>query len=181
MNPRFLSFFATATARIVCLFFITLAVRAAEPASLAFTVAGDMRSFTENTKADGKRFFDGACEAMKRVGPGAFLISPGDFDPPAANRAIIDRYLGPKFLWYIVVGNHEVENAAVMPWVRDWLAADIPHVVRRGLPGTKLTIYSWDFGNSHFVAIDSYPWATSGLPGLTGHKGKVDLTDAEFK
>jgi 3',5'-cyclic AMP phosphodiesterase CpdA len=74
-----------------------------------------------------------------------------------------------------------VENAAVMPWVRDWLAADIPHVVRRGLPGTKLTIYSWDSGNSHFVAIDSYPWATPGTPGLTGNKGKVDLTDAEFK
>jgi hypothetical protein len=153
--------------------------------SLAFTTAGDMRSFTENTTGDGRRFFDGACEAMQRVGPGAFLISPGDFDPPAANRAIIDRYLGPKFPWYVVVGNHEVENAAVMPWVHDWLAADIPHVVRRGLPGTQLTIYSWDFGNSHFTAIDSYPWAKAGIPGdkdagKKGDKGKVDLTDATF-
>ncbi|HVS53290.1 MAG TPA: metallophosphoesterase [Opitutaceae bacterium] len=164
-------------------------VPAAEPApataaEFSFCTAGDMRSFTENTKPDGKRFFDGACEAMARVGPGAFLISPGDFDPPAANRAIIDRYLGPKFLWYVVVGNHEVENAAVMPWVRAWLAADIPHVVRRGLPGTQLTIYSWDFANSHFTAIDSYPWAKAGIPGDTakkGDKGKVDLTDETFK
>ncbi len=158
---------------------------AAEP-SLAFTLAGDMRSFTENTKPDGKRFFDGACEAMQRVGPGEFLISPGDFDPPAANRAVIDRFLGPKFPWYVVVGNHEVESAAVMPWVRDWLAADIPHVVRRGLPGTQLTIYSWEVGNSHFVAIDSYPWAKAGIPGdkdkaKAGDKGKVDLTEATFK
>lgn len=163
---------------------ICVAALAAPPAagpgeaSLAFTVAGDMRSFTENTKDDGKRFFDGACEAMQRVGPGAFLISPGDFDPPAANRAIIDRYLGPAFPWYVIVGNHEVENAAVMPWVREWLAKDIPHLVRRGLPGTQLTIYSWDFGNSHFVAIDSYPWAVAGKP---GNKGKVDLTDATFQ
>jgi hypothetical protein len=140
-----------------------------------------MRSYTENTKKDGKRFFDGACEAMARVGPGAFLISPGDFDPPAANRAVIDRYLGKNFLWYIVVGNHEVENASVMPWVHDWLAADIPHVVRRGLPGTKLTLYSWDFADSHFVAIDTYPWAKAGAPGTTGDKGKVDVTEAEFK
>lgn len=155
-------------------------------ADLAFFVAGDMRNFTENAKADGKRFFDGACEAMKRVGPGAFLISPGDIDPPAANREIIDRYLGPKFPWYIVVGNHEVENAAAMPWVREWLAAEIPGVVRRGLPGTKLTIYSFDVGSSHFVAIDSYPLAKEGntkdkSKAAKGDKGQVDLTDAEFK
>src|SRR5882724_3984525 len=164
----------------------TEAMRAPAEANLSFVTAGDMRSYTENTKADGRRFFDGACEAMARVGPGAFLISPGDFDPPAANRAIIDRYLGKNFLWYVVVGNHEVENAAVMPWVHEWLAGDIPHVVRRGLPGTSLTIYSWDFGNSHFVAIDTYPWAKAGIPGdkdaaKKGDKGKVDLTDATFQ
>lgn len=59
-----------------CLFAgAALTARAATPGAqpeLAFIVAGDMRSFTENTKPDGKRFFDGACEAMKRVGPGAF-------------------------------------------------------------------------------------------------------------
>lgn len=169
--------------RLTAVFLFGLAGLGAEPParpapSLSFTVAGDMRSFTENTKDDGRRFFDGACEAMQRVGPGAFLISPGDFDPPSANRAIIDRYLGPKFPWYVIVGNHEVENAAVMPWVREWLAGDIPHLVRRGLPGTQLTIYSWDAGNSHFVAIDSYPWA---VPGTPGNKGKVDLTDATLK
>lgn len=170
---------------LLCFAWLVRLTGAAEP-SLSFCTAGDMRSFTENPKGDGKRFFDGACEAMQRVGPGAFLISPGDFDPPAANRAVIDHYLGKNFPWYVVVGNHEVENAAVMPWVRDWLAGDIPHVVRRGLPGTKLTIYSWDFGNSHFVAIDSYPWAKPGIPGnkdaaRKGEKGKVDLTDETFK
>src|SRR5262249_8304718 len=59
--------------------------------------------------------------------------------------------------------------------------SDIPHVVRRGLPGTKLTIYSWDFADSHFVAIDTYPWAKPGTPGAGGDKGKVDLTEEEFK
>lgn len=158
-------------------------------ATLTFTVAGDMRNFSANEKADGRRFFDGACAAMQRIGPGAFLISPGDFDPPAPNRAVIDRYLGKNFPWYVVVGNHEVENAAVMPWVRTWLAGDIPHVVRRGVPGTTLAVYSWDAGEAHFVAIDSYPWATPGVPGKkaapqsgeaapVGDKGEVDLTAA---
>ncbi len=142
-----------------------------------------MRSFTQNTKSDGKRFFDGACEAMKRVGPGAFLISPGDFDPPSAVRAVIDEYLGPKFPWYIVVGNHEVENAAVMPWVRTWLASDIPKLVRRGAPGSQLALYSWDGGNSHFVAIDTYPLAKAGVPLnplKVGTTGPVDLTEETF-
>ena len=150
----------------------------ATPADFSFVTAGDMRSFTENTKADGKRFFDGTCEAMKRVGPGAFLISPGDFDPPSAVRTVIDQYLGPKFLWYVVVGNHEVENAAVMPWVREWLASDIPHLIRRGAPGTQLSLYSFDGGTSHFVAIDTYPFAKAGNP---GQKGQVDLTEATFQ
>ncbi len=181
-----MSSFIRSSVRLLLMFSLAGLLRAADPTpSLVFFTAGDMRSFTENTKPDGKRFFDGTCEAMARVGPGAFLISPGDFDPPAANRAVIDRYLGKNFLWYVVVGNHEVENAAVMPWVRDWLAGDIPHVVRRGLPGTQLTIYSWDFGNSHFLAIDSYPWAKAGIPGdkdaaKKGDKGKVDLTEETF-
>jgi hypothetical protein len=173
-----------------CIALSALFARAADATAepdLAFTVAGDMRSFTENPKPDGKRFFDGACEAMQRVGPGAFLISPGDFDPPAANRKVIDQFLGPKFPWYVVVGNHEVENGAAMPWVRQWLAADIPHLVRRGQPGTKLTIYSIDVGNSHVVAIDSYPLAKEGKPRpdgkveAPGSKGQVDLTEAEFQ
>lgn len=166
-----------------------LLARAAAPAGnadIAFVVAGDMRSFTENPKGDGKRFFDGACEAMQRVGAGAFLISPGDADPPSANREIVQRYLGPAFPWYLVVGNHEVESAATMPWVREWLASDIPGVVRRGLPGTTLTIYSFDVGTSHVIAIDSYPLARAGNmsekdKAKKGDKGQVDLTDAEFK
>src|SRR5947209_3447239 len=133
---RPLALFSAATALIAC--------RAIASPEFSFVTAGDMRSYTENTRADGKRYFDGACEAMQRVGPGAFLISPGDFDPPSAVRAVIDRYLGPKFLWYLVVGNHEVENMAVMPWVRQWLASDIPNLVHRGVPGTQLAVYSFE-------------------------------------
>ncbi len=156
---------------------------AAAPAApgFSFIVAGDMRSYTENTKSDGKRFFDGACEAMKRVGPGAFLISPGDFDPPSAVRAVIDEYLGPKFPWYLVVGNHEVENAAAMPWVRQWLDSEIPHVVRRSVPGTQLALYSFEVGGSHFTAIDTYPLAKVGSAGAKGSPGKFDLTEATFQ
>ncbi len=161
--------------------------RAASEPEFSFTAAGDQRFYYENTKADGKRWFDGACEAIKRVGPGAFLFSPGDIDQPAENRRIIDRYLGPDFPWYVVVGNHEVENAEAMAWVRAWFGSDIPRVVRKGVPGTSLFAYSFDFANSHFVAIDGYPAAKEGktLPAgkvaPPGDKGPMDLTEAHLK
>jgi 3',5'-cyclic AMP phosphodiesterase CpdA len=179
-----MSFFTLSHYKYLKLFFITSAIILSRSlkadvqkldSALSFTIAGDMRSFTENPKQDGKRFFDGACEAMSRVGPGSFLLSPGDFDPPASNRAVIDRYLGKNFPWYIVVGNHDVENAVVMPWVRSWLKDKIPNVVHRGIAGSHLSLYSWDYGNSHFIAIDTYPWA------VPGKKGVVDLTDDTFK
>jgi 3',5'-cyclic AMP phosphodiesterase CpdA len=120
----------------------------------SFVAAGDMRQFAAST-TPGKRYFDGVCEALQRVGPGAFMITPGDFDPPAPVRATLDRYLGTNYLWYLVVGNHEIETPADMAWVRHW-AGHIPHLVRPGPPGAELTTYSFDFGNSHFVAVNDY-------------------------
>ena len=165
----------------LCVGFISLvascnlnALAPSNESALTFCIAGDMRSFTENPNHDGKRYFDGACDAMHNIGPGSFLISPGDFDPPSANRAVIDKYLGKDFPWYLVVGNHDVENATFMPWVRAWLKQSIPNVVRRGIAGSHLSLYSWDFNNSHFIAIDSYPWA------IPGKSGKVDITEETF-
>lgn len=133
---------------------ITAAVTKADPNTLAFVAAGDMRNFTEGAPA-GKRYFDGACAAMESVGAGDFMITPGDFDPPAEVRGVIDRYLGSNYVWYPVVGNHEVETPEDMAWVQQW-AAHIPGLVRRGPPGAELTTYSFDVGNSHFVAINNY-------------------------
>jgi Calcineurin-like phosphoesterase len=127
----------------------------ATPAEFSFLVAGDMRHFV-GPAPRGERYFDGACEAMKRVGAGAFLISPGDIDPPGPVRATIDHYLGTNYLWYPVVGNHELEKRAYMAWLRHWANAGIPHLTRRGPPGAEQTIYSFDFDNSHFVVLNDY-------------------------
>jgi hypothetical protein len=121
----------------------------------SFVAAGDMRQFVGPAPA-GLRYFDGACEAMKAIGPGAFMIGPGDIDPPGPVRATIDRYLGTNYLWYPVIGNHELENKATMEWLRHWAEAGIPHLVRRGPAGAEDTIYSFDFGNSHFAVLNDY-------------------------
>ena len=120
----------------------------------AFLAAGDMRQFVE-TSLTGERYFDGLCAEAKRIGPGAFMVTPGDFDPPAPVRAALHRHLGTNFLWYPVVGNHEIETPEDMAWVQRW-AAHIPHLVRRGPPGAELTTYSFEFGNAHFVAVNDY-------------------------
>jgi hypothetical protein len=51
----------------------------------SFIAAGDMRNFAVGSPA-GKRYFDGACAALQHIGPGNFMVTPGDFDPPAPVR-----------------------------------------------------------------------------------------------
>ena len=115
--------------------------------------AGDMRHFTISP-TQGARFFDGACEAMRAVGPGEFMLGPGDLDPPDAVRSVIDQYLGTNYLWYPVAGNHELEQTNTMHWLRSWARAGIPHLVRRGPDGAEFSTYSFDYGNSHFIALN---------------------------
>jgi hypothetical protein len=144
--------------RTIFVFLASLALTACQTPSrtekFSFTVAGDMRQFVTSTNS-GERYFDGVCDAMERVGAGEFLVTPGDFDPPAPVREMLDQHFGKNFPWYPVVGNHEVETPEDMAWVSDW-AAHIPNLVRRGPPGAELSTYSYDFGNAHFVAINDY-------------------------
>ena len=121
----------------------------------SFIVAGDMRNFVDPLPG-GRHQFDGACEAIAQAGPGEFMVLPGDFDPPDAVRAMIDRHLGTNYFCYYVVGDHEAQTPASMDWFRRWGRAEIPHLVRRGPPGAESTVYSFDFANAHFVALSDY-------------------------
>jgi hypothetical protein len=103
------------------------------PEAFSFVTAGDMRNFVGPAPA-GKRYFDGLCEALQTIGAGAFMIIPGDCDPPGPIRATIDRYLGTNYVWYPVIGNHEFGNKTNMVWLRDQAKAGIPHLTHRGPP-----------------------------------------------
>ena len=114
-----------------------------------------MRSFTGPAPA-GKRYFDGLCEALKNIGPGAFMISPGDCDPPGPIRSMLDRYLGKDYIWYPVVGNHDAAKPTNLLWLCGWSEAGIPNLVRRGPAGAECTMYSFDYQNSHFAVVNDY-------------------------
>jgi Calcineurin-like phosphoesterase len=137
----------------------------------SFIVAGDMRNYTAPLPG-GKRQFDGAAEAIKRVGEGEFLILPGDFDPPSPVRATLNRYLGSNYFSYFVVGDHEARTPESMAWLQQWSQKDIPHLARRGPDGAGGTIYSFDFGNSHFAIINPY------FDGTANTSAKPDVSDA---
>jgi hypothetical protein len=150
----------------------TAQTNAAGTNEFSFIVAGDMRNFVAPLPG-GKRQFDGACEAIRQAGAGEFMVMPGDFDPPDAVRGMIDRYLGTNYFCYFVVGDHEAESPQSMDWFRRWGRTEIPHLVRRGPKGAESTIYSFDFGNSHFVALSDYFDGKSDA-------AKPDICDAEI-
>jgi len=122
---------------------------------LVFIVAADMRNFA----ADGEwsKNFSGACEAVKKVGAGSFMISPGDLDvrPPSAVRDMIDKTIGEDYPWYPVLGNHDPESPSSMEYLRTY-STTVPNVVNRGPKGCEETTFSFDFGDAHFVVLNIY-------------------------
>lgn len=134
--------------------------------SFTFSVTCDMRRYAGIEGAfNDSSYFRGACEVIKRFGPGEFMVSPGDIDPPANVRATISQVLGEEYLWYPVVGNHEEETASDMDYLRaydyDANGDAPPNIVNTGPPGAEETCFSFDFENAHFVAINQYYDGTS--------------------
>jgi hypothetical protein len=142
----------------------------AQTPDYSFVTAGDMRNFLAPLP-DGKLQFGGLCDAVKRIGPGEFMIGPGDCDPPGDVLDVIKQHIGPSYLWYPVVGNHESTNPVCMDWLRHWSEQGIPHLVEHGPKGAEQTMYSFDFANSHFVAMNYY------YDGQSDAVGKGDVPD----
>lgn len=133
------------------------AIAEAEPApeGFAFALTADMRQFT-GPRHPGPQYFEGACAALKAVGPGDFMICPGDIDPIPPVRATLDRILGTNYVWYPVIGNHEAATPEDLVWLRAWGSSPIPGLIRRGPPNCEATCYSFDHGPAHFAMINEY-------------------------
>jgi len=124
-------------------------------ADFSFIVTADMREFA-GPRYQSPEYFMGACLAIQKVGKGAFMISPGDIDPPWYVRSTIDEVLGEDYLWFPVVGNHEEETRSDMEWIRQWGRGDIPYQVQKGPGNCEETVYSFNYRNAHFIAINQY-------------------------
>jgi len=143
--------------------------------SFRFSVTADSRLFT-GVKYDSLEYFKGVLLALKKVGAGAFMISPGDMDPPSDVRWSIDKYLGTDFIWYPVIGNHEEETKSDMDYLRKYNTNGnkLPNIINIGPEATKETMYSFDYGSSHFVALNQY------YDGISDTAVDGDINDAIY-
>lgn len=113
-----------------------------------------MRSLTGATE------FRGALDSLASgAGPGAFLLSPGDIDPPADVKTAIDEKLGSGFPWFPVIGNHEAETPSDMAYLRAYDPSSQyggKSDYSTGPAAAPTTCFSFDAGTAHFVVINEY-------------------------
>jgi len=145
------------TACLCGLLFLLGAAGCVAPQSFTFYVTADNRNFTP-PEHPGSAYFTGVCEAIRDLGSGAFIISPGDIDPPDRTYATIQQVLGQSYTWYPVVGNHEFGKPEYMEWLRNYNVGGcrLPNIVRGGPPGAVESCYSFNYGNAYFVVLNLY-------------------------
>ena len=94
----------------------------------------------------------------------SFLVVTGDLPNLSQTEASIDLVLGANYLWYPVIGNHEISDDINNFYsIRDSKVPSLPNIFSYGPTGSANTNYSWNYGNAHFVAVNAY-WdgSTSG-------------------
>ncbi|MBI9072711.1 MAG: metallophosphoesterase [Melioribacteraceae bacterium] len=121
----------------------------------SFEATADMRNYAE-PEYQNSQYFYGTCEAIKKLGQGKFMISPGDIDPPWHVYNTIKSVIGEDYPWYPVVGNHESETDEDMEWLRNFGKDSLKNIINRGPKNCEETTYSFDFENVHFAVINQY-------------------------
>jgi hypothetical protein len=134
--------------------------------SMTLSIASDARGDIGPPAAGGGTEFRAALDALAAIdaaGAGAFLLTPGDMDPPASIRGAIDGGLGAGFPWFPAVGNHEAETASDMAYLRMYALPKSMAGVSNFSPGPSgadNVMYSFDAGSgsafAHFAIIDLY-------------------------
>jgi hypothetical protein len=144
--------FSLLTVSVILTCFLLLNCNA-NPVQFSFSVTGDMMNFTASPDQ-----FPGACNAVRREGPGLFMVSVGDISPPWEVLSTIKDHIGQDYLWYPVVGNHEFDSLNFISWVRNYNpgGTSLPNIVRGGPAGSEETCYSFDYFTLHFVVLNEY-------------------------
>jgi hypothetical protein len=145
--------------------------------SFVFAVTNDQRHYT-GPNYNWCEYYWGVCEAIDALGAGAFMIVPGDLDPTLDTEWTISNVLGASYLWYPVVGNHELPNEGYyvdypggplhwdttgvnMDWLRNYDydpngLGNPPDIVNTGPSGCPETTFSFDYEDAHFVVLNEY-------------------------
>jgi hypothetical protein len=125
----------------------------------AFVVTTDWHTSSGQTPVETnlrqiKAWIDNATTAMPAP---AFMAINGDFPNVSQTQAAIANVLGSGFLWYPVIGNHEISDGiSNFNTVRDTLVPALPYKVNNGPNGSLNTSYSWTYGDAHFTVVNAY-------------------------
>ncbi|MFC1759977.1 metallophosphoesterase family protein [Candidatus Neomarinimicrobiota bacterium] len=154
---KIISYICTVLLLVSCATTNSNTINELEKEDLSFIMAADWRHFATE-RYHSSEYFQGALEAIEDVGKGSFMVSPGDFDPVAASADLITKILGEDYPWYPVNGNHEIEDAFDMETLRNINAGGntLPNIVNSGPPGSLETMFSYDYGNCHFIVLNQY-------------------------
>jgi calcineurin-like phosphoesterase family protein/flagellar hook capping protein FlgD len=128
--------------------------------SVSFVVGADNRDFYPQFRFVLDEVNDMTLNPAPQIPFPQFFIACGDFDPVANNMAIYNDTLTYPHLppFYPVVGNHEFETPADMSYILNLMIPNLQNVVNYGQQG----MYSFDYGNGHFIVLDEYVVNTEG-------------------
>ncbi|NCC52588.1 MAG: hypothetical protein EOM20_15405 [Spartobacteria bacterium] len=126
--------------------------------NLTFAIASDMRYYAGQGAYDTPEYFRGVCESIRATAAIDFMVMTGDIAPPEGVDYTIRTWLGGRVPWYPVVGNHDAVSPDAMATLRrmNQQGTTLPNIVRAGPDHARETIYSFDYGNAHFVVLNVY-------------------------
>jgi hypothetical protein len=150
--------------------------------SWAFVVVSDVHtstnpSGTQLNFGQIKEWIDSPTSEMPAP---AFMVMTGDFPAvstatnPSETDDIINTVFGSDFVWFPVIGNHEISDGiSNFNWCRDTKFQTLPWIVNSGPTGSINTTYSWEYENAHFVVLNGYWDGTTNSGGDHARDGDI--------
>jgi hypothetical protein len=127
----------------------------------AVFMPGQTQALTFSVTSD-SRTSSGFADVLEEIklragGPGDFMVSTGDIDPVSVTRNKLETAFGAGFVWYPVVGNHELPGDGTERYPgenMDSLRSYDYGTVNPGPAGCVETTYSFDTGPVHMSVIN---------------------------
>lgn len=131
--------------------------------SLKFVVLGDTKILPDQPDWRGNKILSKIIEEINTESPDfvVYLGDGPDFGGPVANMCLFREYLNRlKCPWYTAIGNHEIMRGAGIDGKSGDGEDNYLEVFADKLPlkdpgGNRVSYYSFDFAESHFVIIDT--------------------------
>ncbi len=148
----------------------TITSTATPQPNFSFLVTSDMSHYSAREYFDYPNFFAALLRSVENYGQGEFMVSTGDIIPAEDTSWTIDQVLGEDYPWFPIPGNHDFwmeEIRFFENYEYDSNGEEEPNIVNWGPVSCPRTTYSFDYQNTHFVALNVYcnqeaPWGIDG-------------------